>query len=55
MPSESDSIAAGQSALRAALWDEARSAFEAALECREDPAALEGLSQAVGWLEDREQ
>jgi DNA-binding CsgD family transcriptional regulator len=44
----------GHLALQAGLWDEARAAFEAALESGEDPAALEGMSRAVWWLGEHE-
>lgn len=60
MPDEYDpgagsaSVEAGYAALRAGLWEEARSAFEAALRRAEDPAALEGLSRAAWWLGERE-
>src|SRR5919109_2110632 len=47
-------IAAGQDALRAGLWHEAKSAFEVALESGEDPAALEGMGHAMWWLGERE-
>jgi DNA-binding NarL/FixJ family response regulator len=48
------SLHRGRQALQAGLWDEARAAFEVVLESGEDPAALEGMSQAAWWLEDRE-
>ena len=48
------SVDAGFNALQAGLWEEARSAFEASLGSEEDPAALEGLSRAVWWLEEHE-
>src|SRR5688500_13534999 len=44
------SVGAGYAALRAGLWDDARSAFEAALESGENPVALEGISRALWWL-----
>jgi DNA-binding CsgD family transcriptional regulator/predicted negative regulator of RcsB-dependent stress response len=48
------SVEAGDAALQAGLWDEARAAFETALESGEDPAALEGMSQAAWWLGEHE-
>jgi DNA-binding CsgD family transcriptional regulator len=47
-------LGAGHAALQAGLWDQARSAFEAALESGEDAAALEGMSRAVWWLGEHE-
>jgi DNA-binding CsgD family transcriptional regulator len=44
------SVGAGYAALRAGLWDDARSAFQAALESGENPVALEGISRALWWL-----
>jgi ATP/maltotriose-dependent transcriptional regulator MalT len=38
--------------LRQGRWDEARVAFEASLEVRETPEALEGLAQVHWWLCD---
>lgn len=46
-------IALGQRALESGAWDEARSAFEAALREQPDsPEALEGLGMAAWWLRD---
>jgi LuxR family transcriptional regulator, maltose regulon positive regulatory protein len=42
----------GRRALSRGAWEEAREAFQAALRDRETPAALEGLSWAVWWLND---
>lgn len=46
------SSAAGWSALGEARWEAARDAFAAALEARETPESLEGLSWAAWWLDD---
>ena len=45
-------MADGWDQLRLARWDEARTAFEAALAVVETPEALEGLSWAAWWLDD---
>jgi LuxR family transcriptional regulator, maltose regulon positive regulatory protein len=42
---------AGDDALARGAWGEAREAFEAALRFREIPEALEGLGNAVWWLD----
>jgi DNA-binding CsgD family transcriptional regulator len=42
----------GEEALRRGRWEEARTAFEAALAEEERPDALEGLGLALRWLED---
>ena len=42
----------GEEALRRGRWEEARTAFEAALAEEESPEALEGLGLALRWLED---
>jgi DNA-binding CsgD family transcriptional regulator len=47
-----DALVAGRDALSRGAWAEARSAFEAALERRDDPAAWEGLGWAAWWLCD---
>ena len=44
----------GWAALREGNWEEARTAFEAAVAERETPEALEGLSWAAWWLDDAE-
>lgn len=46
------SSAAGWTALGEARWETARDAFAAALEVRETPECLEGLSWAAWWLDD---
>ena len=50
----SDLIESGRGALRRLDWREARTAFEAALEAEETPAALEGLADACSWLHDEQ-
>jgi tetratricopeptide (TPR) repeat protein len=45
-----DHLAAGQSALTAGRWRDARHAFEAALAEAETPEALDGLGVALWWL-----
>ena len=47
-----DLVTAGRDALARGAWEEARSAFEAALACKETPEALEGLGAAAWWLDD---
>ena len=47
-------IEAGLEALGQGAWEEARSAFEGALQADESPEALEGLGMAAWWLEDDE-
>lgn len=47
-----DLISAGQAALLACRWDEARAHFGSALILGETPEALEGLGQAAWWLDD---
>lgn len=47
-----DPVAAGQRALAAASWREAREHFERALEAGASAAAWEGLSWAAWWLSD---
>jgi DNA-binding NarL/FixJ family response regulator len=42
---------AGDEALAAGAWPEARQAFESALAVRESPEALEGLGAAAWWLD----
>jgi DNA-binding NarL/FixJ family response regulator len=54
MATEPDHLARGASALADAEWDEAKAAFEAALECGEGAEALSGLGEAVWWLGDIE-
>jgi LuxR family maltose regulon positive regulatory protein len=41
----------GDEALSHGAWEEARAAFEAALQARESPEALEGLGIAAWWLD----
>jgi LuxR family maltose regulon positive regulatory protein len=43
---------AGKEALRGGRWEEARTAYEAALAAEETPAALEGLGLALRWVDD---
>jgi ATP/maltotriose-dependent transcriptional regulator MalT len=50
-----DAVAAGGAALAAGRWEEARAAFEAALEERETAEALDGLGEALWWLCDARQ
>ena len=45
-------IDAGLRALGESRWDDARESFETALEDREMPEGLEGLSWAAWWLDD---
>jgi ATP/maltotriose-dependent transcriptional regulator MalT len=49
-----DLIAQGTAALARGDWQGARRHFEAAIEDHETPAALEGLSDALFWLEEIE-
>jgi DNA-binding NarL/FixJ family response regulator len=53
-PEESivDPLSAGRAALARGAWEEARVCFQAALEEKETPEALEGLGLAVWWLEE---
>ena len=53
-PAQRDLLLHGGEALRRGAWAEARKHFEAALEDRETPQALEGLGMASQWLVDRE-
>jgi DNA-binding CsgD family transcriptional regulator/predicted negative regulator of RcsB-dependent stress response len=43
-------LADGRSALKAGRWEEARTAFTAALAHGEPPAALQGLGEVLWWL-----
>jgi tetratricopeptide (TPR) repeat protein len=45
-------VAAGNGALQAGAWEEARDSFRAALECGESAEALFGLGTALFWLAD---
>lgn len=45
-------IKAGRAALAEGRWEDAQSAFEAALREAESPEALEGLGRALWWLSD---
>lgn len=47
-----DPVARGWMALLAGAWQEARAAFEDALQQGETPEALDGLASAAGWLND---
>jgi LuxR family maltose regulon positive regulatory protein len=53
-PAQRDLLLDGGEALRRGAWAEAREHFEAALQERETPQALEGLGMAAQWLVDRE-
>jgi tetratricopeptide (TPR) repeat protein len=53
-PAQGDLLAKGGEALRRGAWAEARAHFEAALQKRETPQALEGLGMAAQWLVDQE-
>jgi LuxR family transcriptional regulator, maltose regulon positive regulatory protein len=46
-----DHLKAGRAALDRGDWPAARVAFEAALQAREDPEALEGLGLSAWWLD----
>ena len=52
MSSVDDRFAQGASALARGDWTAARGHFEASLDREETPAALEGLSDALFWLEE---
>jgi ATP/maltotriose-dependent transcriptional regulator MalT len=47
-----DALARGHEALAAGLWDDARAAFQEALERTDSPEALDGLGRALWWLRD---
>src|ERR671936_1270032 len=49
-----DAVEAGLAALRDGDWDAAKQSFEAALAAGESPEALDGLGQALWWLNDVE-
>jgi ATP/maltotriose-dependent transcriptional regulator MalT len=49
-----DAIARGRAALREAKWSAAQSDFELALRSGDDGDALEGLSEALWWLDEVE-
>jgi ATP/maltotriose-dependent transcriptional regulator MalT len=51
MTSRPADCAAGDEALARGAWEEAREAFERALQARESPEALEGLGVAAWWLD----
>jgi DNA-binding NarL/FixJ family response regulator len=51
-PLPTDPLNAGQEALARGAWEEARLAFEAALNQKETPEALEGLGMAAWWRDD---
>ena len=53
-PAQRDHLLEGGEALRRGAWAEARQHFEAALQERETPQALEGLGMAAQWLVDRQ-
>lgn len=53
-PAQRDLLLEGGEALRRGAWAEARERFEAALQERETPQALEGLGMAAQWLVDRD-
>ena len=50
-PDQHSDLAAGQRALDAGAWQEARLAFERQLKIAETPEALEGLGLAAWWLD----
>jgi DNA-binding CsgD family transcriptional regulator len=52
MSSVDDRVAQGAAALARGDWTAARGYFEASLKAEETPAALEGLSDALFWLEE---
>jgi DNA-binding NarL/FixJ family response regulator len=54
MESAEDPVARGAAALAIGDWASARSHFEAALQREETPSTLEGLSDALYWLEELE-
>ncbi|MDQ4058768.1 MAG: helix-turn-helix transcriptional regulator, partial [Actinomycetota bacterium] len=45
-------VSAGRIALQSGRWEEARDAFEAALDQAETPEALDGMGEALWWLCD---
>jgi DNA-binding CsgD family transcriptional regulator len=47
---EQEPLAAGRAALEAGRWEEARTAFAAALADEETPEALDGMGAALWWL-----
>jgi DNA-binding CsgD family transcriptional regulator len=47
-----DQLAAGERALAAGEWEDARQAFEAALTIEQSTAAFDGLGRALWWLND---
>ena len=47
-----EDVVAGEVALAAGRWEEARAAFETALTHDQDPAAFIGLASALWWLGD---
>jgi DNA-binding CsgD family transcriptional regulator len=49
-----DAVAAGQVALRRGDWQAAKESFEAALAVGDSDEALDGLGQALWWLNDAE-
>src|SRR5262245_21999567 len=51
MSSRPADCAAGDEALARGAWEEARDAFERALQAHESPEALEGLGVAAWWLD----
>jgi DNA-binding NarL/FixJ family response regulator len=53
MASGADHLAAGREALARGAWEEARSAYAAALAGGESAEALEGLASAILWLDDQ--
>jgi hypothetical protein len=48
------SLEVAQEALAAGSWDQAGSAFRAAIAQDADPVAFEGLAQVGWWLDDAE-
>jgi uncharacterized protein HemY len=47
-----DPVAAGMAALPCGDWAQARAHFEAALDTEETAQALDGLSEALYWLDE---
>lgn len=47
-----DALARGHEALAAGNWDDARDAFQEALDLTDSPEALDGLGRALWWLRE---
>lgn len=52
MGNSPDAVEAGHAALKRGEWDSVKACFEAALETAESAEALDGLGQALWWLND---